>query len=82
MSQTKSKPTRGPAAATAEPLLIDRAELSRLLGRAVASIDRDEAAGRVPRAVRLGASKKWSRAEIVAWVAAGCPDREAWDAMK
>jgi predicted DNA-binding transcriptional regulator AlpA len=81
---TLTKPTRGhrPPADHAEPLLIDRAELARLLGRSVASIDRDDAAGRLPAALKLGASKKWRRAEILAWTEAGCPDRATWDAIQ
>lgn len=30
-------------------------------------------AGRTPRA-------RWRRAELLAWIEAGCPDREAWEA--
>ena len=30
-------------------------------------------AGRMPRSVKLGALVRWSRAEILAWIADGCP---------
>jgi predicted DNA-binding transcriptional regulator AlpA len=40
------------------------------------------AAGRVPPCVRLGRAVRWRRAEVVAWIDAGCPDRQTWDAMQ
>ncbi len=60
------------------PLLVDNEELSRLLRRSVASLRRDDALGRLPAGVKLGASKRWRHAEIVAWVEAGMPHRNAW----
>jgi predicted DNA-binding transcriptional regulator AlpA len=57
----------------AASLLIDIEELSALLNRSVASLERDQAAGRVPAPVYVGSSKRWRRAEVEAWVAAGCP---------
>lgn len=38
--------------------------------------------GKAPRPVRFGRSVRWVRTEIMAWVQAGCPIREKWDAMK
>ena len=61
-------PEPGPAS-----LLIGIEELSALLNRSVASLERDQAAGRVPAPVYVGGSKRWRRAEVEAWVAAGCP---------
>jgi predicted DNA-binding transcriptional regulator AlpA len=78
-------PDRGEArdpAAAVEPLLVDRRELARLLSRSLASLDRDTAAGRVPRPLKIGASVRWKLSEIRAWVAAGCPDRETWEAAQ
>jgi predicted DNA-binding transcriptional regulator AlpA len=62
------------------PLLIDINWLSRLLQRSVASLHRDDAKGRLPTALRIGGSKRWRYAEIVAWVEAGMPDRDSWTA--
>jgi prophage regulatory protein len=59
------------------PLLIDIHTLAALLTRSVASLERDQATGRLPAPVRIGGSKKWRRADIEAWVAAGCPARTA-----
>jgi predicted DNA-binding transcriptional regulator AlpA len=64
------------------PLLIDMAALSQLLARSEASLYRDDAAGRLPAGLKIGASKRWRYAEVAAWVEAGCPDRRAWEAMQ
>src|SRR5438034_1303628 len=64
------------------PLLVNIVGLSRLLHRSVASLHRDDAAGRLPAGLKLGASKRWRYAEIVEWVQAGMPDRETWTDRK
>ena len=69
-------------AAAIEPLLIGRRELARLLSRSLASLDRDAAAGRLPRPLRIGASVRWRLSEIQEWVAASCPDLKTWEAMR
>jgi predicted DNA-binding transcriptional regulator AlpA len=79
MAVSTDRPTPGPGPdPPGPPLLLSVRDLARLLGRSVPSLDRDDAAGRLPAPVRLGGSKKWRTDEIVAWVAAGCPDRKAW----
>src|SRR5262249_31742768 len=70
----------GPAALVL-PLLIDIAGLAKLLARSVPSLHRDDAAGRLPAAVRIGGSKRWLYSEIVRWVEAGCPARAEWSAI-
>lgn len=48
-----------------------------------ASIFAAHAAGRIPRPVRPGVrDPRWSVREIEAWIAAGCPNRETWEAQK
>jgi predicted DNA-binding transcriptional regulator AlpA len=64
------------------PLLVDINGLAELLARSVASLHRDDAAGRIPRGLKLGASKRWNFSEIVAWVEAGCPSRQEWEARR
>jgi predicted DNA-binding transcriptional regulator AlpA len=64
------------------PLLVGRRELARLLSRSVTSIDRDDAAGRLPAAVWIGGAKRWRYAEVASWVEAGCPDRATWEALR
>ena len=64
-----------PADAPLRPLLVDINRLAVLLGRSVASLERDQSAGRLPAPLRIGGSKKWRLSDIQAWVAAGCPAR-------
>lgn len=64
------------------PLLIDAPALASLLGRSERSIWRDDSAGRIPRPIKLGGSKRWRRAEIHAWIEAGCPKRKAWESQR
>lgn len=76
-ASTQSEKTTPVKSAPPTPLLIDIQQLAVLLGRSVASLERDQAAGRLPAPVRIGGSKRWRRADIEAWVAAGCPTRKA-----
>jgi hypothetical protein len=63
---TTAVPKAGPPAADAppQPLLVDIHALAVLLDRSVASLERDQAAGRLPAPVRLGGSKKWRVVDI------------------
>ncbi|MCX5670336.1 MAG: AlpA family phage regulatory protein [Planctomycetota bacterium] len=61
------------------PLLIDAAEACRLLGIGRSLFFALKSAGRLPDPVHLGRSVRWGRAELTAWVAAGCPPRETWE---
>jgi predicted DNA-binding transcriptional regulator AlpA len=76
------------ATTTTEParevpgLLIDITQLADLLRRSVASLERDQSAGRLPAPVYVGGSRRWRRAEIEAWVLAGCPERARWDEIR
>ena len=60
------------------PALIGTGELSVLVGRSLPSIERDIRARRIPEPMRLGTSRKWRLAEIVAWIEVGMPDAVTW----
>jgi predicted DNA-binding transcriptional regulator AlpA len=65
------------------PALLTLPELSVYIGRAVSSIYRDVALGHIPASVRIGGGRQlWRRQEIDAWLEAGCPARDKWEAMK
>lgn len=81
-AMTTAMTETAPADDTEVSLLIDVNVLAVLLDRSVASLERDQAAGRLPDPVRLGGSKKWRRAEIEEWVAAGCPTRAEWEELR
>jgi predicted DNA-binding transcriptional regulator AlpA len=59
--------------------LLSIKDLAQLLRRSVASLYRDDAAGRLPAAVWIGGSKRWRSAEIDAWIQAGLPPRREWE---
>lgn len=62
-----------------EALLIGVGELSELLGLGRSSIYRHLDAGKLPEPIRIGGSVRWRKAEIEAWVSAGCPARNRWE---
>jgi hypothetical protein len=66
-----------------EPLLVDFVGLARLLSRSVTSLYRDRAAGRLGvEPVKLCGSVRFRVDEVREWVAAGCPPREPWRAIR
>ena len=61
------------------PLLLDAAGAAALCSVSRATWFSMQAAGQIPAAVlRRGRVVRWSYAEIVAWIAAGCPARDRW----
>ena len=60
-------------------LAISARDLAGLLGISLRQCWRLNAAGRLPKPVRLGGSVRWSAEEISAWLAAGAPDRKLWE---
>ena len=63
-------------------LAIDAVQLGRLLGLSMRTIRRLDSSGRIPRPVRIGGAVRWRASEIAEWLSAGCPDRQAWEAVK
>ena len=41
-----------------------------------------DTSGKIPRAIYMGRSTYWRTDELRAWVAAGCPDRVTWEAIR
>jgi len=67
---------------SAETLLIDARAAARLCGIGRTSWYGLLSAGRVPEPIRLGRAVRWRRDELIAWIAAGCPPRHKWEAMR
>jgi predicted DNA-binding transcriptional regulator AlpA len=65
-----------------QPLAISARQLAAMLGVSIRQVWRLNAAGKLPKPLWLGGSRKWLRKEIEAFLEAGCPDRESWEAMK
>jgi predicted DNA-binding transcriptional regulator AlpA len=64
------------------PLAVAAKEVGKLVGISIRQVWRLNSSGKLPKPIRLGGSVRWRRDEIVAFVAAGCPDRKVWDAMR
>jgi predicted DNA-binding transcriptional regulator AlpA len=74
--------SQGGLATQLPPLLIDIRGLAALLARSIPSLHRDDAAGRLPAALRIGGSKRWRYSDIVEWVGLGCPPRACFEAAR
>ena len=70
-----------PPSAPLVPLMLDAEQSAALCGIAVSSWHKWRASGLVPAPVRISRRVFWRRIELEAWIAAGCPSRDRWDAM-
>ncbi|HMO84346.1 MAG TPA: helix-turn-helix domain-containing protein [Lacipirellulaceae bacterium] len=71
-----------PGVGTLDVLAVDAAEAARLCGVSRTSWYGLQAAGRLPRPVRLGRRVVWRVEELKAWLAAGCPPLAKWQHMR
>ena len=63
-------------------LVLTTADLAKHLGISQRHLHTLAKSGKVPEPIRLGHSVRWPRPQIETWLAAGAPDRQAWEAMK
>jgi predicted DNA-binding transcriptional regulator AlpA len=63
-------------------LMLTAAEAAAACGFSLRTWWRYDSAGKIPKAVNFGRSKRWPAGTLRAWVEAGCPDREQWEAIK
>jgi predicted DNA-binding transcriptional regulator AlpA len=68
--------------ATADALLVRAEGAARICAMSLRSWRSWDAAGLVPSPIRIKRSTFWRKAELEAWVAAGCPRRAEWEAHK
>jgi predicted DNA-binding transcriptional regulator AlpA len=61
-------------------LTVRRRRLARLLDVSERHLQAMNSAGKLPRPMKLGRCRVWYLAEIRAWLRAGCPDRQTWEA--
>jgi predicted DNA-binding transcriptional regulator AlpA len=82
--QPSGKPSPDTVAAPEPaPLAVGAKGLAKMLRLSVRTIRTMDAAGKLPRPIRLnGHSIRWPVEDIRAWLAAGAPDRRVWEAMK
>lgn len=69
-----------PLAVDESGLLVDAARLAGWLSVSPSTVWRMDAAGKLPRPLRLsGGTTRWRTDDIRRWVALGCPDRRVFD---
>jgi predicted DNA-binding transcriptional regulator AlpA len=59
-------------------LVVDTPGVAELLGVCPSSVTRLRLAKKMPKEIRLGGLVRFRRAEILAWIDAGCPDQVTW----
>lgn len=66
-----------------EPEALPAADAARLLGISRSMLFKMHSAGKVPMPVYLTPRcPRWRRAELLDWLAAGCPDRLTWTKLR
>jgi predicted DNA-binding transcriptional regulator AlpA len=58
--------------------MLTAADLCGMLSTSIRTVHRLNSAGKIPAPVRIGGRPRWRRDEIIAWIDAGCPDRQVW----
>ena len=59
-------------------LMVSKQQAAKLLQISTRTIDNLRQEGRIPQPNKIGTAVRWNRAELVAWVDAGCPDCNEW----
>ena len=62
--------------------LLNAKALAQILALSKRQIHRLDSSGRLPIPIRIGGAVRWSASEISDWLAAGAPNRTAWEARK
>jgi predicted DNA-binding transcriptional regulator AlpA len=71
------------AAAAVAPLLLAAGQAAAVCAVSVASWHRMVSAGRCPAPLRLSPGcVRWRAEELRDWIAAGCPPRQGWEALR
>ena len=60
------------------PLCVDARGLATPLDVSARTVLRLDEEGKLPKAVKVGASKPWLAQEIESWLKAGAPPRRQW----
>ena len=56
-----------------EPLLIAADDVARMMGVSPRTVWRLLSSGQLIAPLRLGGNTRWRRAEVIEWIAKGCP---------
>ena len=77
-----TEPSGTSATIPVEPLLVSATDAALVLGVSRSHFYGLHTAGKLPLPIRLGRRILWRRAELEAWVSAGCPARVRWESLK
>lgn len=61
------------------PLLLTAREAAALCGKSLRTWRSWDAAGIIPRPVRIRRCTLWRADELRRWIVAGCPNRQQWE---
>jgi predicted DNA-binding transcriptional regulator AlpA len=64
------------------PLLLRAAGAAALCSTSVRTWRMWNVLGKIPQPIHIGRTPLWRYQELLAWVAAGCPDRVTWEALR
>ena len=64
------------------PLLVTAKQAAAMCGKSLRTWRTWDAAGWIPRPVRVGRSTLWRLDELRRWVDADCPRRDEWEAIR
>ena len=67
---------------SSKQLLVPGKEAAAMCSKSLRTWRAWDAAGRVPRPIRIARSTLWRVEELHAWIAAGCPSRTEWEARR
>ena len=66
-----------------QPLAVDARTLGLMLSLSVRTIRKLDSSGKLPRPLKIGGhAVRWVVDEIRDWLAAGSPDRRAWELVR
>jgi len=69
-------------AVLSQQLLVTAKQAARMCGRSLRTWRAWDSAGWIPQPVRIGRATLWQADVLRAWVGAGCPRREEWEARQ
>jgi predicted DNA-binding transcriptional regulator AlpA len=71
-----------PDSASSPRLLVSAKQAAPMCSKSLRTWRAWDAAGWIPRPVRIGRSTLWRTEELRAWIEAGCPRRDEWEARQ
>lgn len=71
-----------PHAIASDSLALTADEVAMLLNVSRRHVAALHATDRLPQPIRLGRAVRWRADELRAWLAAGAPSRDRWEALK